>query len=87
MAGVSKTTNDGFTLKDDLVENHRPMKVVIIGAGFSGIHTTIRYAISRKASLSSTDQRRLRDFNRITQKLRNIDLTVYEMNEEASGVW
>ncbi|KAH8646424.1 hypothetical protein BGZ61DRAFT_376866 [Ilyonectria robusta] len=54
-----------FTLKDAPVENHKPMKVVIIGAGFSGIYTTIR----------------------ISQRLRNIDLTVYEMNEEIAGVW
>jgi pyruvate/2-oxoglutarate dehydrogenase complex dihydrolipoamide dehydrogenase (E3) component len=31
-----------FTLKDAPVENHRPMKVVIIGAGYSGIYTAIR---------------------------------------------
>lgn len=31
-----------FILKDAPVENHKPMKVVIIGAGFSGIYTTIR---------------------------------------------
>uniref|UniRef100_A0A0D2XGC3 Sterigmatocystin biosynthesis monooxygenase stcW n=1 Tax=Fusarium oxysporum (strain Fo5176) TaxID=660025 RepID=A0A0D2XGC3_FUSOF len=54
-----------FTLKDTPVENQRPMRVVIIGAGFSGIYSTIR----------------------MTQRLRNIDLTVYEMNEETSGVW
>ncbi|EWY88032.1 hypothetical protein FOYG_09394 [Fusarium oxysporum NRRL 32931] len=54
-----------FTLKDTPVENQRPMRVVIIGAGFSGIYSTIR----------------------MTQRLRNIDLTVYEMNEETSGAW
>ncbi|KAH7276239.1 hypothetical protein B0J15DRAFT_558453 [Fusarium solani] len=58
-------TSTKFTLKDVPVENQRPLKVVIIGAGFSGIYSTIR----------------------ITQRLRNIDLTVYEMNEETSGVW
>ncbi|KAJ3464929.1 hypothetical protein MRS44_005587 [Fusarium solani] len=57
-------TSTKFTLKDVPVENQRPLKVVIIGAGFSGIYSTIR----------------------ITQRLRNIDLTVYEMNEETSGV-
>jgi hypothetical protein len=31
-----------FTLKDVPVENQRPMKVIIIGAGFSGIYTSIR---------------------------------------------
>ncbi|KAK2128014.1 hypothetical protein NOF04DRAFT_1184020 [Fusarium oxysporum II5] len=32
-----------FTLKDTPVENQRPMRVVIIGAGFSGIYSTIRW--------------------------------------------
>lgn len=31
-----------FTIKDEPVENQRRMRVVIIGAGFSGIYTTIR---------------------------------------------
>jgi len=31
-----------FTLKDTPVENQRPMRVVIVGAGFSGIYSTIR---------------------------------------------
>jgi hypothetical protein len=35
-----------FTLKDTPVENQRPMRVVIIGAGFSGIYSTIRQVIS-----------------------------------------
>ncbi|KAF4946367.1 hypothetical protein FSARC_14211 [Fusarium sarcochroum] len=54
-----------FCLKDTPVENQRSLRVIIIGAGFSGIYTTIR----------------------ITQKLRNIDLTVYDMNDAVSGVW
>ncbi|KAI1015537.1 hypothetical protein LB503_009875 [Fusarium chuoi] len=35
-----------FTLKDTPVENQRPMRVVIIGAGFSGIYSTIRSLIA-----------------------------------------
>lgn len=31
-----------FTIKDEPVENQRRMRVVIIGAGFSGIYTTVR---------------------------------------------
>ncbi|KAI1060194.1 hypothetical protein LB506_011281 [Fusarium annulatum] len=54
-----------FSLKDAPIENQRPLKVVIIGAGFCGISATIR----------------------ISQRLRNVDLRVYEMNEEVSGVW
>lgn len=39
------TMNHGtehFTIKDEPIENQRRMRVVIIGAGFSGIYTTVR---------------------------------------------
>lgn len=32
-----------FTMKAGVVENLRPMRVVVIGAGFSGIVAAIRY--------------------------------------------
>ncbi|KAH8664921.1 hypothetical protein BGZ61DRAFT_367206 [Ilyonectria robusta] len=54
-----------FTLKDSPAENQRRLRVVVIGAGFSGICTAIR----------------------ISQRLRNIDLAVYEANPEPAGVW
>ncbi|KAK0730810.1 hypothetical protein B0H67DRAFT_474490 [Lasiosphaeris hirsuta] len=54
-----------FTIKDEPVENIRPLKVVVIGAGFSGIVAAIR----------------------IPEKLRNVDLTVYEKNDGIGGVW
>jgi hypothetical protein len=38
-------TSTKFTLKDVPVENQRPLKVVIIGAGFSGIYSTIRCVV------------------------------------------
>ncbi|KAH7305446.1 hypothetical protein B0I35DRAFT_400087 [Stachybotrys elegans] len=67
---MAKLTNERgvgatFSLKDAPIENQRPLKVVIIGAGFCGIYTTIR----------------------MIQRLRNVDLTVYEMNNEVAGVW
>lgn len=62
--GVSPTLGQ-FELKDAPVENFRPMKVIIIGAGFSGIYCGIR----------------------IPQRLRNIDLTIYEKNEGIGGTW
>ncbi|EFW99731.1 monooxygenase-like protein [Grosmannia clavigera kw1407] len=55
----------GFTIKDEPVENLRPLKVRVIGAGFSGILAAIR----------------------IPQKLRNVDLVVYEKNAGLGGVW
>lgn len=61
--GVNGIEN-AFMLKDTPVENFRPLKVIVIGAGFSGILCGIR----------------------IPQRLRNVDLTVYEKNEGVGGV-
>ena len=57
--------NRGFKLKNVPVENFRPMRVVVVGAGFSGILAAIR----------------------IPEKLRNVELAVYERNEGIGGVW
>jgi len=34
-----------YVLKDEPLENLRPLKVRVIGAGFSGIYAAIRYAV------------------------------------------
>ena len=36
------SSTEGFTLKNVPIENPRPVKVVVIGAGFSGICAAIR---------------------------------------------
>ncbi|KAI0159894.1 flavin-binding monooxygenase [Hypoxylon sp. FL1284] len=54
-----------FQLKDEPVEGQRPMKVRVIGAGYSGIYLGIR----------------------IPQRLRNVDLQIYEKNESVGGTW
>jgi NADPH-dependent glutamate synthase beta subunit-like oxidoreductase len=54
-----------FELKNSPVENFRPMKVIVIGAGFSGIYCGIR----------------------IPQRLKNVQLTIYEKNEGVGGTW
>lgn len=54
-----------FEIKDAPVENFRPMKVIVIGAGFSGIYCGIRFP----------------------QRLRNLQLTIYEKNEGVGGTW
>ena len=54
-----------FVLKDEPVENQRPVKVRVIGAGYSGIYLGIR----------------------IPQRLRNVDLQIYEKNEGVGGTW
>ncbi|KAI1612436.1 flavin-binding monooxygenase [Exophiala viscosa] len=62
---MATTTPAPFTLKDDPVENFRPLKVRVIGAGFSGIYLGVR----------------------IPQRLRNIDLQIYEKNDGIGGTW
>ncbi|CAF3645406.1 unnamed protein product [Fusarium graminearum] len=54
-----------FTLKNVPVENQRPLKVRVIGAGYSGVYLGIR----------------------IPQRLRNIDLKIYDKNEGIGGTW
>ncbi len=54
-----------FTIKDEPIENLRPLKVRVIGAGYSGIYLGIR----------------------IPQRLRTIDLQIYEKNEGVGGAW
>ncbi len=39
------------TIKDEPVENLRPMKVRVIGAGYSGIYAAIRCAATRLYSV------------------------------------
>ena len=68
---MSPHSTNGFSrphlqqLKDSPVENFRGMKVIVIGAGFSGIYCGIR----------------------IPQRLKNIDLTIYEKNAGVGGTW
>lgn len=60
MGSINKSAN-----KDEAVENLRPLKVRVIGAGYSGIYLGIR----------------------IPQRLRNVDLQIYEKNEGIGGAW
>ncbi|KAK4170402.1 hypothetical protein QBC43DRAFT_197563 [Cladorrhinum sp. PSN259] len=54
-----------FTLKDETVENLRPIKVIVVGAGLCGILAAIR----------------------IPERMRNVELVVYEKSEKVGGVW
>ena len=51
--------------RDAPVDYARPLKVICIGAGMSGILCGIRFP----------------------QKIPNLDLTIYEKNDEVGGVW
>lgn len=58
--GVSPTR---LKLHDHPIDNMRPLKVIVIGAGFSGIYLGIR----------------------IPEKLRNVELVIYEKNAGVGG--
>ncbi|KAH7075495.1 hypothetical protein BKA63DRAFT_413523 [Paraphoma chrysanthemicola] len=60
--GSSRTP---LKLNDAPVENLRPLKVIVIGAGYSGIYCGIR----------------------IPERLRNVDLVIYEKNAGVGGTW
>ena len=69
-AYVNGTTNGAKTeaqwqIHDSPVENQRKLKVVVIGAGYSGIYLGIR----------------------IPERLRNVDLVIYEKNAGMGGTW
>lgn len=52
-------------IKDEAVENLRPVSVIVIGAGFSGIYCGVR----------------------IPERLRNVNLKIYEKNAGVGGTW
>lgn len=52
-------------LNETPVENFRPMRVIVIGAGYSGIYCGIR----------------------IPERLRNVDLCIYDKNAGVGGTW
>ncbi|KAF2460341.1 hypothetical protein BDY21DRAFT_280493 [Lineolata rhizophorae] len=54
-----------YSLHDAPVENCRPIKVIVIGAGYSGIYCGIR----------------------LPERIRNLDLTIYDKNEGFGGTW
>jgi hypothetical protein len=61
---TTKNTSQ-LNIKDTPVENFRRMRVVVIGAGFSGIYLGVR----------------------IPQRLRNVELAIYEKNDDVGGTW
>lgn len=54
-----------WQLHDTPIENQRPFKVIVIGAGYSGIYQGIR----------------------IPERLRNVELVIYEKNAGIGGTW
>jgi hypothetical protein len=62
---TNPSTSSSYTLHNTPIENHRPLKVIVIGAGYSGIYHGIR----------------------IPERLRNVELTIYDKNAGVGGTW
>jgi ribulose 1,5-bisphosphate synthetase/thiazole synthase len=52
-------------LYEHCIDDYRRIKVIVIGAGLSGILAGIRF----------------------TQRIPNLDLTIYDKNEDVGGTW
>ncbi|EHL02898.1 putative sterigmatocystin biosynthesis monooxygenase stcW [Glarea lozoyensis 74030] len=59
------TNGNSQGIKDASIENLRPVSVIVIGAGFSGIYCGVR----------------------IPERLRNVNLKIYEKNAGVGGTW
>ncbi|KAF8462961.1 cyclohexanone monooxygenase [Kalaharituber pfeilii] len=62
---VTNGLSTEFKIQEHSIENVRPIKVICIGAGYSGIYMGIR----------------------IPQRLKNVELVIYEKNEDLGGTW
>ena len=63
--GIESLRRASFTNNESPIDHSRPMRVIVIGAGFSGIYLGIR----------------------LPERLRNIDLCIYEKNAGVGGTW
>ncbi|KAF7960488.1 hypothetical protein EAE96_000168 [Botrytis aclada] len=59
------TNGNPQSIKEATIENLRPVSVIVIGAGFSGIYCGVR----------------------IPERLRNVNLKIYEKNAGVGGTW
>lgn len=54
-----------WIVEERSIDEARPLRVVVIGSGISGIMTSVRFR----------------------QRIPNVDLCVYERNEDVGGTW
>lgn len=86
MAPNGSANGAAFSLKQQPLDGSRPMKVRVIGAGYSGILAAIR-SVARESIEGCFTRLSLNATCSIPERLRNIDLIVYEKNEGIGGVW
>lgn len=74
---------DAFTLGDWSIDEYRPIKVAVIGAGFSGILAGIRCANYTSLNVLTLTL----PLNRFRQYIPNVSLTIYDKNAGVGGTW
>ena len=68
------------------IDEYKPLKVIVVGAGISGIYAGIRFVSRPTQRARLPDVHQLR-YYRLRQKIQNLDLTIYEQNPEVGGTW
>lgn len=85
LAQDTSQDTSGFELGQFSIDEYRPMKIIVIGAGFSGIAAGIRFVevpyvvLAVSAYISYGD--------RFRQHIPNLEMKIYEKNEEIGGTW
>ena len=64
-AGPNYQLDERLAVEDRSIDEARPMRVVVIGSGISGILASIR----------------------LRERVSNLELCVYEKNEDIGGTW
>lgn len=75
-----------YTLGDFCIDEHRPLKVIVIGAGFAGITAGIRCVVLYIILLCTSGYSPLK-LCRFPQKIPNVELVVYEKGAGVGGTW
>ena len=74
-----------FKLGDFAVDEYRPIRVIVIGAGFSGILAGIRY--DEIISYVVDHMQIARVYTRLPQKIPNVEMAIYEKSADVGGTW
>ncbi|KAG6843521.1 hypothetical protein H0H93_000733, partial [Arthromyces matolae] len=75
--------SNAYTLPDFSIDEARPIKVVTIGAGYSGMPP---FGLITSA-VNIHDPSGITAGIRFRQRVKNVDLTVYEANAGVGGAW
>ena len=85
-ADDAQASVDTFPLGQFSIDEHQPIKVVVIGAGFSGVIAGVRYVLLILRPLPTSWRPQCHGV-RFPQKIPNVELTIYEKSAGVGGTW